>query len=193
MRPPGPAPWDYESRIVGTHPTDDLVVVRVEADGLAAPKIDLVLYDAAGGSEKKRYSILDLDDEGDANIRAAHWKAAEAELNALGVVFDATAEPLPFAAKGGVPEPLTLDGAELSFVMGYDGEGDEAARTLHMTLKRDDAVVESRELARWTGRSANDYHYVRSLWPLPERRLAVIEASGCREPGVHFVVLRAGQ
>lgn len=177
----------YESRVVGAHPTDDLVVVRVQVDELVQPVLHLVLFDAATGTEQKRYPILKLEDEGDSAVRARRWKAAEADLTTMGIVFDPHGKPLPMQTTGGIPHPLEVEGGTFTFSMGYDGEGMEEDRTLEVTWKRGSEPAATRELARWARMTdANAYHYVRGIWALPESRVAVIEASGCREPSVHF-------
>lgn len=87
--------WGCDSsqrKVVGFDPDGDKVLVRLECEA-CTPSLELRLLDLPKGSLLKRWTILDSADQGDA-VRGARWKAAEAEITALGVGIDPALLPL---------------------------------------------------------------------------------------------------
>lgn len=182
----------YTSTVVGSHPTDDWVVVRVESSNEESPSIDLVWYNAVAGNEQGRFVILRSSDHNSPQVRARNWADAEASFLSWGIVFTPDLSPVPkppsgFRGPAGVP----VGGAALVFSEGSMGDGDYLQRTLQVAVQRDGATLSSRTLAHWLSTSsANGWHFVNSVWALPEGRAAVFEGISCYESRVHFLELQ---
>ncbi|MFK7927984.1 MAG: hypothetical protein AB8H79_07330 [Myxococcota bacterium] len=89
-----------EVAVVGWSPKGH-AVVRTQHnndDGLHALELDLI-----GPGPERHWDILTEADNQDPNIRGARWKKAEAELLAIGVVFEPTKKPTatPFTLSDG--------------------------------------------------------------------------------------------
>jgi hypothetical protein len=82
-----------ERKVVGFDPDGDKVLVRLECQ-VCSPALELRLLSVPTGALVKRWTILDTADQADA-VRGARWKAAEAEITALGVQVDPAIAPVP--------------------------------------------------------------------------------------------------
>jgi len=179
---------DTSGQIVGFDPEGTRALVRIERhvndDDLA---IDLVLLDLTSGATAERYVILAFDDDRDATLRATRWKAAEAEVTALGVAIDPTLTPhASLGPSGAVAIPETQAVVELGERPASAVPGHEA---LVASVFHGQQVVDRVELGLWPPQSSsNAVTYPEALWTTPAPGTVVVQTyQGCSDPGFHVV------
>ena len=81
------------SRVIGWSADGQRALVRVQK-GSDDDIRDLSLHLLEAGQPDREFTILEPDDNQDPAVRGARWKAAEAEVTALGVVIDPDLQPV---------------------------------------------------------------------------------------------------